>query len=89
MIPGEMTYSYGDSHIYDNHLEQVKLQLSRQEKTLPTLTFKDEFHYICDSDYSQADPLTIINELQIDWFKLENYDPYPPIKGELSTGLTK
>lgn len=89
MVPGEMTYSYGDSHIYENHLEQVKEQLSREERELPKLLFKDEFHYICDSDLSQADPLTIINELKIDWFTLENYNPHPKIEGELSTGIKK
>lgn len=89
MVPGEMIYSYGDSHIYDNHLDQVKEQLTREEKPLPTLSFKDEFHYICDSEFSQANPLTIIDEMKINWFQLENYDSHPPIKGELSTGLIK
>lgn len=68
--PGEFVHSFGDVHIYSNHIEQVKLQLSRETRKLPTMWInpevKDIFSFTGDD------------------FKLENYDPHPHIKGEVS-----
>lgn len=64
---GEFVHTFGDAHIYTNHLEQVKLQLSRQPKHLPTmkinLNIKDLFAFTFDD------------------FELSDYDPHPHIKG--------
>ncbi len=68
--PGEFIHTFGDVHIYQNHIEQVKLQLTREPRKLPTLTInpdvKDIFSY------------------QFGDFTLENYDPHPHIKGVVS-----
>lgn len=67
---GEFVHTFGDVHIYSNHVEQVKLQLSRDTRSLPTMWInpevKDIFSFTGDD------------------FKLENYDPHPHIKGEVS-----
>ncbi|TYS18848.1 thymidylate synthase [Rossellomorea vietnamensis] len=68
--PGEFIHTFGDVHIYQNHMEQVKLQLSREPRALPTIRInkdvKDIFSYSFDD------------------FTLENYDPHPHIKGVVS-----
>ena len=62
--------TFGDVHIYNNLIEQVKTQLSRTPRPLPTMMLNPEVTDIFDFKYED--------------FKLENYDPYPPIKGEVS-----
>lgn len=81
MMPGDLVMSYGDVHIYDNHLEQVVEQLTRVPKALPRLviTGKTE-EYLNWKDAN-------LMALHPDNFKLEEYNPHPAIKGKLSTGL--
>jgi len=67
---GEFVYTLGDAHIYTNHLEQVKLQLSREPRKLPILIINPERKNI--------------NEFEYEDFMLENYDPHPHIKGDIS-----
>ena len=68
--PGEFIHTFGDAHIYNNHLEQVKLQLSRDIKPLPTMqinpTVKEIFNFTFDD------------------FTLLNYDPHPHIKATVA-----
>ena len=68
--PGDFVHTFGDVHIYTNHIEQVKLQLSREPRSLPVMRInpavKDIFSF------------------QYDDFVLENYDPHPHIKGEVA-----
>lgn len=68
--PGEFIHSIGDGHIYLNHLEQVKLQLTREPRELPAMKLNPEIKNIFDFTY--------------DDFTLENYKPHPHIKGEIS-----
>lgn len=68
--PGEFIHALGDAHIYLNHLPQVDLQLSREPKPLPKLVIKRKVNSIFD--YVPDD------------FELVGYDPWPPIKGEVS-----
>lgn len=67
---GEFVHSFGDVHIYNNHLEQVKLQLSRDCRPLPKMSITREVNDIFDFEYED--------------FKLEGYDPHPHIKGAVS-----
>ena len=67
---GEFIHSFGDVHIYLNHLEQVKLQLSRQPKALPQLIINPAIKCIFDFDYSD--------------FELHNYNPDPAIKAPVA-----
>lgn len=67
---GEFIHTLGDAHIYLNHIEQVKLQLSREPRKLPDLIIKRKVDSIFDFTY--------------DDFAIENYDPHPHIKGDIS-----
>ncbi len=67
---GEFVHTLGDTHIYNNHFEQVKLQLSREPKPLPKMLIKRKV----DS----------IDEFQYEDFELVDYDPWPAIKAEVS-----
>ena len=65
--PGEFIHTFGDVHIYTNHLEQVELQLSRDVRPLPKLRINPE--------------VTDIFSFQYEDFELMDYDPHPHIKG--------
>ena len=65
--PGEYIHTLGDAHIYSNHVEQVNEQLQRTPRHLPRMALNPDVKSIFDFRY--------------DDFKLEDYDPYPPIKG--------
>ncbi|REJ18884.1 MAG: thymidylate synthase [Bacillaceae bacterium] len=67
---GEFIHTFGDVHIYNNHIEQVKLQLTREPRPLPTMKLNKEVKSIFDFTYKD--------------FTLEGYDPHPHIKGEVS-----
>ena len=67
---GEFIHTFGDTHIYNNHFEQVKLQLSRNPKPYPTMKLNPLIKSIFDFRYED--------------FNLENYNPYPPIKAEIA-----
>ena len=67
---GEFIHTLGDAHIYLNHEEQVRLQLSRDPKPLPTVKLNPEIRSVFDFRYED--------------FALENYDPHPHIKGAIS-----
>jgi thymidylate synthase len=68
--PGEFIHTFGDAHIYSNHIDQVKLQLTRMPRKLPTMRLNPDIKNIFDFDYND--------------FFLENYNPHPHIKGEIS-----
>ena len=67
---GDFVHTFGDVHIYNNHIEQVKLQLSRQPRELPTMRINPDVKSIFDFKYED--------------FKLENYNPYDAIKADVS-----
>lgn len=64
---GEFIHTFGDAHIYNNHMEQLELQLSRECRPLPTMKLNTEIKNIFD--------------FKFDDFTLEGYDPHPHIKG--------
>lgn len=68
--PGEFVHTFGDAHIYGNHIEQVKEQLSRKPRPFPTVKIKRK--------------LKSIDDFRPDDVILENYDPYPMVKAELT-----
>ncbi|MEE1022750.1 MAG: thymidylate synthase [Muribaculaceae bacterium] len=68
--PGEFVHTFGDLHIYLNHLDQVHEQLSRTPRALPVMRLNPEVKDIFGFSY--------------DDFTLEGYDPWPAIKGEVS-----
>ena len=67
---GEFVHTFGDAHIYKNHLDQVRLQLTREPRPLPTMRINPEVKDIFSFRYED--------------FTLENYNPHPHIRGEVS-----
>ena len=64
---GDFVHTLGDAHIYTNHFEQVREQLSREPRQLPTMRINPEVKSLFDFKYED--------------FTLENYNPHPHIKG--------
>lgn len=95
MVPGDYVHTFGDVHIYDNHMDQVNEQLTREPKALPTLEIDNAGSYNFQDDDVDFLISCLYNNVQKhkghwkELFKLNNYDPHPAIKGELSTGLKK
>ncbi len=67
---GEFVHTLGDAHIYTNHLEQVKLQLTREPRPLPKMKINPDVKNLFDFKYED--------------FQLEDYDPHPHIKGDVA-----
>ena len=67
---GEFVHTFGDAHIYSNHMEQIHLQLTREPRPLPIMHLNPEIRSIFDFKYED--------------FTLTGYDPHPRIKGEVS-----
>ena len=70
LAPGEFIHTLGDAHLYDNHLEQAQLQLSREPRPLPTMWIDPSVRSIFDFQYEH--------------FRLENYDPHPRISAPVA-----
>ncbi|MBV6639097.1 MAG: thymidylate synthase [Cyclobacteriaceae bacterium] len=67
---GDFVHTFGDAHLYSNHMEQAALQLSRDPRPLPTMKINPEVKNIFDFKYED--------------FELINYEPHPHIKGEVA-----
>ena len=70
LIPGDFIHTTGDTHLYLNHLDQARLQLTRTPRPLPRMVINPDVKDIFSFDY--------------DDFRLEGYDPWPHIKAEVS-----
>lgn len=68
--PGEFIHTFGDVHLYNNHLDQTRLQLTREPRALPKMWINPEVKNIFDFKFED--------------FKLLDYDPHPHIKAEVS-----
>ena len=68
--PGDFVHTLGDAHLYSNHLDQARLQLSRDPRPLPRMVLNPEVKDLFGFTY--------------DDFSLEGYDPHPHIKAEVS-----
>tara|TARA_B100001093_G_C26813403_1_gene1008567 strand:- start:1124 stop:1948 length:825 start_codon:yes stop_codon:yes gene_type:complete len=68
--PGDFIHTFGDVHLYNNHLEQAKEQLSRDFRSLPTMKINPS--------------VKNINNFKFEDFELQNYDPHPHIKAPVS-----
>lgn len=68
--PGEFVHTFGDAHLYLNHLEQARLQLEREPRALPAMQLNSTVRNIFDFGYED--------------FTLHDYDPYPPIKAPVA-----
>jgi thymidylate synthase len=65
LAPGDFVHTFGDAHLYRNHLDQVRLQLSREPRPLPTLRLNPDVHSLA--------------EFRFEDFQLDGYDPHPHI----------
>ena len=68
--PGDFIHTFGDVHLYNNHIEQAKEQLSRDFRSLPIMKINPS--------------VKNINNFKFEDFELENYDPHPHIKAAVS-----
>jgi thymidylate synthase len=68
--PGDFVHTFGDAHLYSNHMEQAALQLSREPRPLPTMRINPEVKDIL--------------EFKFEDFTLEGYDPHPAIKAPVA-----
>ncbi len=68
--PGEFIHTFGDAHLYQNHIQQARLQLSRAPRSLPRLRMNGEVPSIFDFQYED--------------FQLEDYDPHPHIRAPVA-----
>jgi thymidylate synthase len=68
--PGEFIHTFGDAHLYNNHLDQARLQLSREPRKLPTMRLNPAVKDLFAFRYED--------------FELEGYEPHPAIKAEVS-----
>lgn len=92
MIPGEFIHTFGDSHIYDNHMDQVKEILSRdpEKYKLPKLLIVNNSDEMISEYKAGAFGVSdLIDSFEIEDFQLEGYESYPFIAAPLSTGLKK
>lgn len=70
LLPGDFIHTFGDAHIYQNHLEQVKLQLQREPRALPTMELNPAITSVFDFTYED--------------FRLVGYDPHPRIPAPIA-----
>ena len=68
--PGDFVHTFGDLHLYSNHLEQARLQLSREPRALPSMRINPSVREITDFKFED--------------FTLESYDPHPAIKAPIA-----
>ena len=68
--PGEFVHTLGDAHLYLNHIEKAKLQLSREPRRLPEIDINPDVHSLFDFVYED--------------FSLRDYDPHPHIRAEVA-----
>ena len=69
-MPGDFVHTFGDVHIYSNHYDQVKEQLTREPRLFPSLKLNPK--------------IKNIDEFTFDDITLEDYNPHPSIKGEIT-----
>jgi thymidylate synthase len=70
LTPGDFVHTFGDVHIYSNHIEQVRTQLQRTPRPLPVMEINRERKSVFDFIYED--------------FRLIGYDPHPPIKADVA-----
>jgi thymidylate synthase len=90
MVPDELIGNLGDTHLYLNHIEQAKEQMTREPYPLPKLHINDEFwsstclYDTPEEKYKNVWPDLTLHSIAIHDFTLENYQSHPPIKAKLS-----
>ncbi len=70
MAAGDFVHTFGDAHLYSNHLEQARLQLTREPRPLPRMLVDPE--------------VTRLEDFRFESFELQGYDPHPHIKAPIA-----
>lgn len=78
LLPGKLTMFLDDVHIYENHIEQVQEQLSREPMPLPELSFTQKFYELAGKG------MTTLTAATPDMFILSDYNPHPAIKADMA-----
>ena len=76
MVPDELIGTLGDVHLYKNHIEQAKEQMTREPMELPTLKYT--VHLVDNLG------LEVFKNLEVEQFEIENYESHPTIKAPLN-----
>ena len=84
MVPDELIGNLGDVHLYSNHIEQAKEQISREPYELPTLYMNTEFWQTESGECGIGNLNTNLKGFEISDFQIENYQSHPTIKAPLS-----
>jgi len=86
MVPDELIGNLGDTHLYLNHIEQAKEQISRESFDLPELKFSNWYELVTTHSAGNTRMFfhNLLDQLKVSDFKIENYQSHPAIKAPLS-----
>lgn len=83
-LPGDFVHTFGDLHIYDNHIDQVKMQLGRKPMPLPSLRVAGRSVAMLEPEQRLEMALGALDTVKFDDFEVVGYESHPTIKGDVA-----